>query len=291
MGLVIDPVARRVELPNGLAFSVLEWAGGRADRDHTVLLLHGFLDIAWSFVPVVNAGLAERYHVIAADLRGHGDSDRVGAGGYYHFMDYVADVALLVDALARKRLSVVGHSMGGTVASYYAGAYPERTSRLVLLEGLGPPEDPTALPERTSQWIAEWPRRRRAESRGFASVEEAAERLMAGDALLDRALALELAERGTRRHEDGRIRFKHDPLHRTRGPYPFRFAAAAEFWRRVSCPVLYVEASETPFRLPDLDLRLACFGSVERARLQGAGHMMQRHRPAELARLILEFIG
>jgi len=40
--------------------------------------------------------LATRAHVIAPDLRGHGDTDWIGAGGYYHFLDYVADLDELI---------------------------------------------------------------------------------------------------------------------------------------------------------------------------------------------------
>src|SRR5262245_7037118 len=106
--------ATRLRLGTGLHYNVHEWDNG---GDHTVLLIHGFLDFAFGFTPLVEAGLDGRYHIIAPDLRGHGDSDRVGDGGYYHFADYVADIHDLVEQKARGRLSIVGHSMGGMVAS------------------------------------------------------------------------------------------------------------------------------------------------------------------------------
>jgi pimeloyl-ACP methyl ester carboxylesterase len=88
--------------------------------------------------------------VIAPDLRGFGDSDRVRGGGYYHFPDYVADV----DALVREPCFVVGHSMGGTVATLYAGARPERVKKLAVLEGVGPLDhrDEDA-PLRMAKWL------------------------------------------------------------------------------------------------------------------------------------------
>src|SRR5262245_26616302 len=137
---VETPISRRIPLATGLTCHVLEWGGADAALDHTVVLLHGFLDLAWTWVPTVEAGLAGRFHVVAPDVRGHGDSDRVGPGGYYHFIDYLADLDALVRTLGRRRLSLVGHSMGGSIASYYAGVYPDRVHRLALLEGLGPPE-------------------------------------------------------------------------------------------------------------------------------------------------------
>ena len=104
------PVSLR-QPAGGLELEVLEWAGG----DATLLLLHGYLDCAGSFGPLVRR-LPAGLHVLAPDLRGHGRSDRVGAGGWYHFPDYVRDVKGLIDARARDRLFVGGHSMGGSVA-------------------------------------------------------------------------------------------------------------------------------------------------------------------------------
>src|SRR5271166_3011453 len=96
----------------------------------TIVLLHGFMDAGatWDLVaPTLAHG---GHEVVAPDLRGFGWSDSIGAGGYYHFPDYVADVAELVDALAPRRLGLVGHSMGGTIAAFYAGANRDRVERL-----------------------------------------------------------------------------------------------------------------------------------------------------------------
>src|SRR5690606_3653321 len=96
-----EPVSRSLQLGTGLRYHVLEWGGDRPDLDHTVVLLHGFLDLAWSWEPTVRAGLAGRFHIVAPDLRGHGDTDWVGPGGTYHFLDYMADVEEIVGALGR----------------------------------------------------------------------------------------------------------------------------------------------------------------------------------------------
>jgi pimeloyl-ACP methyl ester carboxylesterase len=285
-----QPVSRRVRLDTGIELGVLEW--GNPNAEHTVVLVHGFLDMAWGWAPTVEAGLAPAFHVVAADMRGHGDSDRVGAGGYYHFMDYVADLASLCAEVRRERLSVVGHSMGGSVASYYAGTYPDRVHRLALLEGMGPPEDSTPLPERMATWIAASARMRRESPQAYADVAEAAARLMSYDPLLQRERALYFAERATRVLPDGRRQFKHDPLHLTRGPYPYRLDVAESFWRAVTCPVLYVEGGKSSFRAfgDELERRLACFRDLRRHTLDDVGHMMQRHDPEALGRVLADFL-
>ncbi len=282
------PESRRLHLSTGLDYHLLEWGREDAALDHTVVMVHGFLDLSWGFSDCVEAALAGRFHVVAPDMRGHGDSDRVGAGGYYHFMDYLADLESLVAELGRSRVSLVGHSMGGSIVSYFAGTWPERVHRLALLEGLGPPEDSTPVPERVRHWVDACKRARSREPRSYDSVEAAAARLRQNDAALDQDLALRLAEHGTTRGGEGRLRFKHDPLHLTRGPYPFQLEVARSFWQRIACPVLLVEGSESPFRALD---RSGEFPAARRAVVDGAGHMMQRHRPAELGRLLAEFLS
>ncbi len=287
-----EPTARDVVLTTGLTYRVLEWGGADPSLDHTVVVLHGFLDFAWSWARVVDAGLSGRFHVVVPDLRGHGDSDWIGAGGYYHFLDYLADLDDLIEKLGRGRVSLVGHSMGGSIASYFTGAFPTRIASLALLEGTGPPEQTTPMPDRVVAWLTGCRRVRSRPRNDYGSVAEAAAQLRRHDRLLDQPLALELAARATIAAADGRLRFKHDPLHATSGPYPFRLEVAESFWRRIPCPVLLVEGSESPFRhpRPQADRRRACFADVRQAELAGAGHMMHRHRPAELAALLAEFL-
>lgn len=286
-----EPASRRLRLDTGIELALLEW--GPKSADHTVVLVHGFLDMAWGWAPTVDASLGEKFHVVAADMRGHGDSDRVGAGGYYYFMDYVADLASLCAQVRRDRLSVVGHSMGGSVASYYVGTYPDRVHRLAILEGLGPPEDSTPPPERMATWIAASARTRREAPQTYRTTSDAAERLQKYDPLLESELALFFAERATRELPDGGRQFKHDPLHLTRGPYPYRLDVAESFWSAVKCPVLYVDGEQSSFRAfgDELERRLSFFKQLRRHTLSDAGHMMQRHRPKELARVLTDFLS
>lgn len=252
------------------------------------MLVHGFLDLGYGWHEVAER-LASRVHVVAPDLRGHGDSDWIGAGGYYHFFDYIADLDELIARTARKRLVVVGHSMGGSVASYWAGTRPTRIAALALLEGLGPPDQSDIpLPGRTAQWIEAW-KKARAKAKPMASLDDAAARLRKHDPLLGKDLATKLAAAGTRAVEGGLV-WKHDPLHLTMGPYPFRRDFAAQYWKNITCPVLVVDGAQTMLNIPEpeREARRAYFASSRHVVLPGAGHMMQRHQPDALAGLLLE---
>jgi pimeloyl-ACP methyl ester carboxylesterase len=283
----MEPTSGTV-VANGLRHHVLAWDGGGPT---TVLCLHGFLDVGWAFHAVAPALADAGFHVVAPDLRGHGETERVGAGGYYHFMDYVLDVADLVDALARDRLAIVGHSMGGAVAAYYAGTFPERVWRLALLESLRVPETaPASVPHRTAEWVAGVRRARAQAARVYPSLDAAAARIRELDPRCPPEEARAFATRGTVPVPGG-VSFRHDPLHATRGPYPFRLDVARAFWSAVACPVLCVEGAESGSAGVDLAERHACFRQLREASIAGAGHMMMRHRPTEVAQLLLEFLA
>lgn len=302
------PRAHRIALRTGLSYNVLEWgADSPAAAQHVVVLLHGFLDCAWTWQQTVDSGLFGRYRLIAPDLRGHGDSDRVGPGGYYYFMDYLADLHDLLSQLIpdgkdgateAPRVSLVGHSMGGSVASYFAGTYPERVHRLAMLDYLGPPigDDSTlaTMPDRVRTWVAAWARvARQPPSRPIDSVDEVADRLMLRDERLRPDLARWLAEHTTTLLPDGKRRFKHDPLHMTPGPYPFLMELAQAFWRRVRCPTLVVAAGNSEYEYDEAiaHARLRDFADARLVKLPDCGHMLQRHQPAALARLLIDFLG
>jgi pimeloyl-ACP methyl ester carboxylesterase len=283
----VEPVQRDV-VANGLRHRVLEWDGGGRT---TALCLHGFLDSAWAFFEVAPRLARAGFHAVAPDLRGFGDSERVGAGGYYYFTDYLLDVADLVEALGRDRLALVGHSMGGGIAAQYAASFPERVWRAALLESVVWDQASEPPPRRIARWAEAVRRARGRPARIFPSLEDAADRIRQLDPRCPPATARALAEKSALA-VDGGFSFKHDPLHVTPSPFPFDLARVKEFWNAVRCPVLLVQGGETELPIPaDIEERIACFRDARQAVIPGAGHMMMRHRPEEVARLILEFLG
>jgi pimeloyl-ACP methyl ester carboxylesterase len=112
---------------------------GPPDGEPT-LALHGWLDNAASFDLL--APLLPRLRICALDLPGHGRSQHRPAGVVYHFVDYVADVLAAADALGWSRFILMGHSLGAGIATLVSAIAPERVSKAVLIEGLGPQASP-----------------------------------------------------------------------------------------------------------------------------------------------------
>lgn len=102
----------------------------------TVIALHGWLDNAASFVPLQKE--LPEYHWIMPDLPGHGDSDHRNAAGHYHFIDWVEDIVDFIDALNLSEPPILlGHSLGGMLATVIAGLFPEKIKKLVLIDAAG----------------------------------------------------------------------------------------------------------------------------------------------------------
>ncbi|KAM6424971.1 serine hydrolase-like protein 2 isoform 2-T2 [Rhynochetos jubatus] len=103
---------------------------------HPVLCLHGWLDNANTFDKLIPLLPRDCYYV-AMDFSGHGLSSHRPAGSPYHFLDYVTDVRRVAAALQWRRFTLMGHSMGGSVAGMFSFLYPEMVDKLILLENPG----------------------------------------------------------------------------------------------------------------------------------------------------------
>ena len=161
-----------------LRLHYVDWGNAGAPP---LILLHGGQDHCrnWDWVA---AALRKDWHVIAPDLRGHGDS-AWSTDGNYTMAGYIGDLAQLIHQQRLAPVSIVAHSLGGNIALRYTGIYPDSVRRLVAIEGLGP--SPRILAERAdktmAQRMADWIAARRALAgrlpRRYASIEEALARM------------------------------------------------------------------------------------------------------------------
>jgi pimeloyl-ACP methyl ester carboxylesterase len=274
----------------GIDLHVLEWAPLKVARG-TVVLVHGFQDVAWSWDLVAPHLVELGFRVLAHDQRGFGDSDRVPDGGYYYFPDYVFDLTELVDALCPSQsIALVGHSMGGNVATMYAGLFPDRVTKLALLEGVGPPsfgED--MVIDRELAWI-EGVRKMRSKPEKPMTFAEVVRRLSIGHPSVREDVIKVRARQLSKPIGDDQYVWRFDPLHRTRSPIPF----SIERWRthaeRVTADTLCVGGGTTGFHPPDEAARIATIPGARGIELEGAGHMMHWTKPEEVAQILGEFL-
>jgi len=267
----LEPDEERTLHANGLEHHVVQWGQG-APR---VVLMHGFLDQALSWARVGRRLADAGVTASAFDFRGHGETQWVGAGGYYHFPDYIRDVLELLPQLTEEPIHLVGHSMGGSVACMVAGIAPERLRSLTVIEGLGPPDrSADSAPERLRIWLASMERLTHRPPRHVRDVDEALRRLRVQTSALDDELGALLARRGTRPAEDGDgLVWRFDPLHRTTSPLTFEAARFGSFLERIEAPTLAVFGARG-LRLSDEAERLAKIRDVRTLEVPDVGHMV-----------------
>jgi len=100
-----------------------------------VLCLHGWLDNAASFVPLMAELPGKR--IIAIDWAGHGQSSHRSDDAHYHFIDYIYDLLQLFERNKWQKVDIVAHSMGGMIASGFTAAFPEKVKTLTLIDSIG----------------------------------------------------------------------------------------------------------------------------------------------------------
>jgi pimeloyl-ACP methyl ester carboxylesterase len=274
------PVERALPL-RGLLFSAIEW--GEPVGTPTVFL-HGFLDHAGSWSRVASRLSGWR---VALDQRGHGRSAWIGPGESYHFPEYLADLDALVDLLGRP-VRLVGHSMGGTVASLYAGARPDAVERLVVVDGLGLADGGASARDRMIQFLDGI--RAVRDARPMPSVAHAAARLRTAWPGLDEEFATALAARGTRAVPGG-FAWSYDPRHRVRAAMPYRQDQHLRFLAEIRCPVLSVRAERSIFATEDVARLETGIAGLRVVTLAGTGHMVQLDAPEALASVIASFFA
>ncbi len=236
-----------------------------------MLALHGWLDNAHSFVPLVRQGLAP---MLALDFAGHGLSDHRPPQAATHFVDHVRDVERAAATLTpAEPFDLVGHSMGAGVAVLFAATFPERVRRLVLIEGLGPPATPGheapaklreaiegmhALLDKQAPVYTDFEEAVRARTRGFGGLSIESARL--------------LCERGLEAADAGWT-WRTDPRLRLRSSLRLTEEQVAGFVRAIRAPTLLIVGEQGMGGDGAFDHRLDWLERVEVARLPGPHHL------------------
>ncbi len=243
-----------------------------------LLLIHGGRDHCRNWDWVAEA-LRDDFHVIAPDLRGHGDSEWI-RGGTYTTLDYVYDIAQLIHQLELGPLSILSHSMGGSIALRYAGLFPETVKQMVVMEGLGPP--PEMVKKRMNvpveKGLRGWVEQMRKASgrvvRRYGSIDQAVDRMQEANPHLSDAQARHLTVHGVNRNEDGSYSWKFDNYMRVFPSQGMQPGQTEHIWSLITCPILMLRGAESWATDPVADGRAAHFQKAQFEVIENAGHWM-----------------
>ena len=249
------------------------------------LLLHGWLDHAGSFdllAPLLPG------RTVALDFRGHGDSQWAGPGGFYHFVEYIADLDGALEILSpQEPVRIVGHSMGAAAALIYAALRPGRVSHLTMMDAVPLSISTEEIPARLTSYLEDLrhtPRKRRR----VESIEDGAQRLVRNNPSLSEKAARLLAAGGISPdpEQENALAWKWDPLLRAHSPLPISEPVLQLVCAQATTPILVIRG-ETGMLPHEPQLR-ARFPHLQMSvqTVPGIGHHVHLDAPEEVAKLI-----
>ena len=280
--------ASHVFFSQRLRLHYVDWGNAGAPA---MVLVHGIHDHCRTWDSWAEA-FGEQYHVVAPDLRGHGDSEWV-RGSSYHYLDYVYDLHQLVRQADLAPVTLVGHSMGGAIAALFAGVFPELVSRLVVIEGIGLWSDmqpPVPVAERIREWVTATRALSARHPRRYDSLSDAYHRMQQANPQLSDEQALHLTVHGSNQNEDGTYSWKYDN-------YTFNFSAAGmpsedivALWQRIDCPVLIINAEHGLEHRIGQDGTEQYFAGARLENIADAGHWTYHDEPQAVLQLVADFL-
>lgn len=258
-----------------LKLNYVDWGNPDAPP---LLLVHGGRDHCRSWDWVAEA-LRHDWHIIAPDLRGHGDS-QWSADGNYDLHAFVYDLAQLIHQLNLAPVTIVAHSMGGNIATRYTGLYPDNVRKLVSIEGLGP--SPAVIAERDAigfaqhfrSWIEDKRKAAGRLPRRYPTLETALERMKAENTYLTDEQARHLTLHGISRNEDGTWSWKFDNYLNIWSIFDMPINELHALWGAITCPLLLMYGANSFASNPEKDGRIKHFNTARVIEFENAGHWL-----------------
>jgi pimeloyl-ACP methyl ester carboxylesterase len=283
-----------------LRYHVRQWGTPSPDKTPLVMV-HGWMDVSASFQFVIDA-MQQDHWVIAPDWRGFGLTETPHTDNYW-FPDYLADLDFLLDHYVGDRpVNLVGHSMGGHIATLYSGVRPQRVAKLVNIEGFGMAATrPSQAPGRYAKWMDELKTLARGELdlKPYADLEGVAQRLIKTNPRLGTDKAHWLAQHWSSANAQGEWRILGHAAHKITNAQLFKVDEVLAIYERISAPMLCVVAStdslkqwwNDQYTQPEFMQRIASVPNIRHAVIDDAGHMLHHDQPDVLARLLEEFLS
>ncbi len=259
---------------NGARLHYLDWGHPSAQP---LVLLHGFCSYAHYWDPFAQS-MRRDYHVIVPDLRGHGDSDRAAG---YSIEDGAADLEELAQKLKLENIVLVGLSMGGLISMYYTATYPNRITRLVIVD-IGPEFAPAG--------IAHIQRDLANEPESFNTEGEAFQHLKKVQPFHSDAFLRHQVRHALKRDEDSRLRFKYD-----KSLCQIDLQSPLWLWdylAKIPCPTLVVRATDSDMLTPEIAQQMVSRlpqGSL--AEVARATHNIVGDNPEGFAAAVRKFLA
>ncbi len=256
----------------------------------TMLLVHGSQDHCRTWDFFVQAFVND-YYIIAPDLRGHGDSDW-SVGSSYSHLEYVYDLTQLAKQLELTQLTLIGHSLGGTLACLFAGIEPARVARLVSIEGIGlweADEERTAA-QTLNEWIDSMDALSAREPRRYDSLQSACARMQTMNSNLSAEQAQHLTTHGVRQNEDDSWSWKFDSYTNNWAPFGVPRETTIGLWQNIACPTLLLNADAGYDHRTGQDDTLQYFAHGQLREVSGAGHWTYHDQLAQVTREVQQFL-
>jgi len=272
-----------IRLPWG-TLEGLHWSRPGAPK---VLCLHGWLDNAASFVPL--SAFLKDFDLLALDFAGHGFSSHRPDASRYYLTENLYDVDAALDVLGWETCHIIGHSMGGGVASAFAAALPERVNRLVLLDAVGILAQPADQAARQLRLSVKSVRKNPSILRPYESVEEAMRARQQKSDLSDEAARL-LCERSLE-HTGDYYQWRTDPRLNWRSPQWFTDDQVLDLLAAIRAATLVITSPAAVDYLGEdmLHKRLAAIADCQHVTDDGHHHF-HMEQPEHIGIRVTEFL-
>jgi pimeloyl-ACP methyl ester carboxylesterase len=287
----IEPLENDLATPDG-KIHYLDWGGA----GHQVHLLHANGFCAGTYSPFVKH-LVNDLHVVASDLRGHGDSDRPNLERVSDWHIFADDLKLLIEQTMAPPIIGMGHSLGAVTTYIAAAKYPYLFSAIILI-------DPSILPRRTLLWFAvlrlvglagnrQLARSARRRRKRFQGKSEALKRFASGRGIFSswsKEFVEAYLECGLLEKDSETAVLKCDPELEAQ----IFESVPRDVWRyarQITCPVLAIRGAQSDvFSAESAEKLKKIITDCEVVTIADAGHFVPMGKPEQCARVIVEFI-
>jgi len=291
MSMAIPGPVSRTYFSQRLRLNFVDWGNTEAPP---LLLIHGGLDHCrnWDWVA---ERLRSDWHIIAPDLRGHGDS-AWSPDGNYSVAAHLYDLSQLIDQQKLEPVTIISHSFGAHLSLRYAGIFPDKVKKLIAIEGVFPPraqiaeEMKTDVAERLRNWIANERKMAGRQPRRYQTIEDAFRRMREENKRLTAVQARHLTQHGMHQNEDGTFSWKFDNYVRSRAPHDVSGEELEELWRNITCPTLHVYGTDSWMEDPQSGGRMGLFQNAQLAKFDGAGHWVHHDQLDAFITTVQEFL-